>query len=131
MTILLDQGLPRSSAGLLRNAGLDAIHTGECGLARAADATILDLARAEDRIVVTVDSDFHALLATTNANGPSVVRIRIEGLRAEAAAGLLQSVLEQCRDDLTAGAVVSVEEDRIRTRRLPIGPPVRANDRER
>jgi len=60
-----------------------------------------------------------------------VVRIRIEGLRAEAAAGLLQSVLEQCRGDLTAGSVVSVEEDRIRTRSLPIGPPVRVNDRER
>ena len=42
MKLLLDQGLPRSAAGLLRNAGFDAVHTGEIGLARAEDAVILD-----------------------------------------------------------------------------------------
>ena len=42
MKLLLDQGLPRSAAALLRNAGFDTVHTGEIGLARAEDAVILD-----------------------------------------------------------------------------------------
>ena len=41
MKLLLDQGLPRSTAELLRQSGLDAVHTGECGLSVASDDEIL------------------------------------------------------------------------------------------
>ena len=123
MKVLLDQGLPRSSAELLRHAGIDAVHTGECGLARATDSTILDVARQQDRVVVTLDSDFHALLALSGADAPSAIRIRVEGLRAEAAAELIQKVLVLCRDDVAKGCLASVQEDRIRLRRLPIRAP--------
>ncbi|MGH8285469.1 MAG: DUF5615 family PIN-like protein [Steroidobacteraceae bacterium] len=35
--ILLDQGLPRSAAARLREAGWDAVHAAEVGLERATD----------------------------------------------------------------------------------------------
>ena len=35
MKLLLDQGLPRSAAALLRDTGIDAVHTGEIGYAVA------------------------------------------------------------------------------------------------
>ena len=120
MKLLLDHGTPRSAAARLRQAGLDAVHTGETGLAEADDSEIIRRAAAEGRIVVTLDADFHALLALTQANGPSVIRIRIEGLRAEEFCGLLQRVLHQCADELAAGAMVSVNDYQIRIRRLPI-----------
>jgi predicted nuclease of predicted toxin-antitoxin system len=119
MKVLLDQGLPRSAARLLRNAGIDAVHTGECGLATAADLDILACARREDRVVVTLDADFHAHLVLGNAVGPSVIRIRIEGLRGEALAELVQTVLARCTAELAKGAMVSVTEDRIRVHGLP------------
>jgi predicted nuclease of predicted toxin-antitoxin system len=75
--ILLDQGLPRFSAAILRSNGHDAIHTGEIGLSRADDAVIIERGRDEDRIVVTLDADFHALMALSGASSPSVIRIRI------------------------------------------------------
>lgn len=120
MKLLLDQGLPRSAAALLRVAGLDADHVGDRGYASAADTAILALAVAEDRVVVTLDADFHTLLALAVATEPSVIRIRIEGLRAEALASLILSVLAQARDELSAGAVVTVQEGRLRIRRLPL-----------
>jgi predicted nuclease of predicted toxin-antitoxin system len=120
MRLLLDQGLPRTAAALLRDTGRDAVHTGECGLATASDSAILDHARAEVQVVVTLDADFHALMALSGATNPSVIRIRVEGLRADALADILQNVLVQCGEDLTAGALVSVEQDRVRVRRLPI-----------
>jgi len=58
MKLLLDQGLPRSAARLLCDAGIDAEHTGECGSSMASDSSILEYARDRDRIVVTLDSDF-------------------------------------------------------------------------
>lgn len=78
--------------------------------------------REQDRIVVTLDSDFHALMVHSGSTHPSVIRIRIEGLRGKAAANLLRMVLEECVGDLAAGAVVSVEFNRIRVRRLPVDP---------
>lgn len=120
MKLLLDQGTPRSAAGLLRWAGLDAVHTGEAGLAEAEDEEIIQKAAREDCIVVTLDADFHAYLALTRAQKPSVIRIRIEGLRAEEFSSLLQHVLRQCADDLLAGAMISVTDSQIRVRRLPV-----------
>jgi predicted nuclease of predicted toxin-antitoxin system len=62
MNLLLDQGLPRSAAPLLRRQGVDAIHVGDIGMATAADAAILALGRQERRVVVMLDADFHALM---------------------------------------------------------------------
>jgi predicted nuclease of predicted toxin-antitoxin system len=120
MKLLLDQGTPRSAASILRDAGFDAIHTGEIGLAEAEDAEIIHKATLEDRIVVTLDADFHALLALSQAQKPSVIRIRVEGLRAEDFSLLVQYVLSQCEDDLEAGAMISVNQFQIRVRRLPV-----------
>ncbi len=120
MKLLLDQGTPRSAAARLRQAGLDAVHTGETGLAEAEDAEIIRRAAQEGRIIVTLDADFHTLLVLRQASQPSAIRIRIEGLRAEEFCGLLQQVLRQCANDLAAGAMISVNEFQIRVRRLPV-----------
>jgi predicted nuclease of predicted toxin-antitoxin system len=93
---------------------------GDRGLATASDSRILDLGRQEGMVVVKLDADFHALLAPSGAEGPSVIRIRIEGLRAENLARLLVNVLKVCRDDLTEGAMVSVTENGVRIRQLPV-----------
>ena len=78
----------------------------EVGLADASDAAILEYAREKGLVVVTLDADFHTLLALAGATFPSVIRIRIEGLRAEILAKLLTSVLEICERDLGQGALV-------------------------
>jgi predicted nuclease of predicted toxin-antitoxin system len=120
MKLLLDQGLPRSAAALLTQAGIDAIHAGDIGQASADDTALLQLGRESGRVVVTLDADFHTLLALSGAALPSVIRIRIEGLRGAALASLLQTVLSQCATDLDQGAAVTVQETRIRIRTLPI-----------
>lgn len=52
------------------------------GCQRAADEQILEFALGKNSVVVTLDSDFHTILAVSGAVGPSVIRGRIEGLRA-------------------------------------------------
>jgi len=59
-------------------------------------------------------------LVLSHVRKPSVIRIRIEGLHADELCGLIQSVIEQCDDDLNTGAMISVQEHRIRMRHLPI-----------
>lgn len=120
MKLLLDQGLPRSTVTYLQNYGIEAVHVGDRGLATASDSKILTFGDQEGMVVVTLDADFHTLLALSGLIGPSIIRIRIEGLRGEALARLLVSVLQVCSDDLLKGAMVSVTENGIRIRRLPV-----------
>ena len=121
MRLLLDQGLPRSTVRHVADMGVVAEHVGDLGLARAADAHILDVARERQAVVVTLDADFHTLLATSHAASPSVVRIRIESLNGEQLSSLLMQVLAVASAEIKAGAVVSVTARRIRVRMLPIG----------
>jgi predicted nuclease of predicted toxin-antitoxin system len=118
--LLLDQGLPRSSAVLLTEAGWDVIHVADIGMSRSDDGDILRRAQAEGRVCVTLDADFHALLAIGGGGGPSVIRIRKEGLDATAIAALLQGIWDGIEDTLEDGAMVTVTERSVRVRRLPV-----------
>jgi len=120
MKLLLDQGLPRSAAALLNLAGIDTLHVGDIGQADAEDLEILRWGREDGRIVVTLDADFHTLLALSGAALPSVIRIRVEGLRAGELVTLLHLVIDACRDDLEQGAMVTVQPGRVRVHRLPV-----------
>jgi predicted nuclease of predicted toxin-antitoxin system len=125
MKFLLDQGLPRSTVLLLDQLGVTAEHVGDLGMATASDAEILAAAINREAIVVSLDSDFHALLAMSGASGPSVIRIRIEGLRGQAISELLLQVYSTIEHELEAGAVASVTHGRVRVRALPIGKKTR------
>ncbi len=118
--LLLDQGLARATAAILRERGWDAVHVGELGLAHASDRSILELARRDGRMLCTLDADFHQLLALSGATSPSVIRIRIEGLRGPALARLLERVLEEVGPSLMAGMAVTITTRSVRVRRLPL-----------
>jgi predicted nuclease of predicted toxin-antitoxin system len=120
MKLLLDQGTPRRTAVLLRQSGWDAVHTGEEGLSTAEDVQILETARKQGRVVVTLDADFHTLMAISGAASPSVIRVRMEGLTSAPFTALLLNVVSQCQRELETGALVTIQENRIRLRHLPI-----------
>ncbi|MBE9059504.1 DUF5615 family PIN-like protein [cf. Phormidesmis sp. LEGE 11477] len=122
MKLLLDQGLPLSAAALLRDAGIDTTHVGEVDMAEAEDIEIIQKARDEGYVVTTLDADFHTLLALDEAISPSVIRIRIERLRARALADLLLTTINECAEELEQGSAVTIEPSRIRIRRLPLLP---------
>jgi predicted nuclease of predicted toxin-antitoxin system len=120
LQLLLDQGLPRSTVAHLAALGIFAEHVGDLGMAAATDQMILDEAQRKQARVVTLDADFHALLALSGAKEPSVIRIRIEGLKGDRLAQLLAQVTGLAAAELAAGAAVSVTLRGIRIRLLPI-----------
>ena len=118
--MLLDQGLPRTAASLLRERGWDAQHVSERGMSRAEDVAIIALAREEQRMVVTLDADFHALLAVSGATGPSVLRIRMEGQKADRVVALVERVLALASDELNQGAMITLADGKVRIKLLPV-----------
>lgn len=118
--ILLDQGLPRTAANLLRERGWDVQHVSERGMSRAEDVAIIALARQEQRMVVTLDADFHAQLAVSGAIGPSVLRVRMEGLKADQVASLVERVLALASEEINQGAMITVADGKVRIKLLPV-----------
>jgi len=120
IAFLLDQGLPRSTALALHAKGLAAEHVGDIGLAKATDEEILEEAKRRQLVAVTLDADFHAILAATKAQSPSVIRIRIEGLKGQGVADVLEKVVAAAPTELQVGAAITVTQSRIRIRLLPL-----------
>lgn len=120
MRWLLDQGLPRSAAVLLYEAGHDAVHVGDVEMSAAADEAILLFGDHEGRVVVTLDADFHMLLANSGATRPSVIRIREEGLKAPELAALVLAIHQKWAEVLSNGCAMVFARGSVRFRRLPI-----------
>ena len=119
--LVLDQGVPRDAATRLRGLGYECTHVGEIGMGKATDGEILAWSLGRNAIVVTLDADFHTILAVTGARGPSVIRLRIEGLGAQAVVELVQKVLAGFGSDLERGSLVTVKARKITCHRLPVG----------
>jgi len=122
LKLLLDQGVPRSAEDVLSDDPLNlaAVHVSGLGMSTATDAEIIQYARQNDLVIVTLDADFHALLALSSSKKPSVIRIREQGLDSAAFCRLMQAIWPRVADAAGAGALISVTETRIRIRRLPI-----------
>jgi predicted nuclease of predicted toxin-antitoxin system len=86
----------------------------------AADDEILAWS-ATGAIVVTLDADFHAILAVSGASGPSVIRLRIQGLRAPELTALIEKVVAEFQKDLQGGCLITVKAHKTTCHRLPIG----------
>ena len=94
-------------------------------MSTSSDVAILETASRDARVLVSADTDFGDLLARTNAGGPSVLLLRRQGLRrAEQVAELITLNLPVIAEDLEAGAIIVLDDDRIRVRRLPLCPDV-------
>lgn len=121
MRFLLDECVsPLVEEHLSRN-GHDVVHARDLALTSAPDPAVLEAADAGGRVLVTLDTDFGALVAHSGSRLPSIVLFRGDVTRRPAAqAALLLANLDQFADDLDKGAVVVIGDDRVRVRRLPV-----------
>jgi predicted nuclease of predicted toxin-antitoxin system len=113
-------GISPVTVAFLRQAGLDAVHLHEEQLDKLPDSEILDKARTEGRVLLTSDLDFGDLLAASGEALPTVVVFRLRSMVPENVNRHVTMLLAQHSAELEQGVVVSVAEDHIRTRRLPI-----------
>lgn len=120
MKLLLDVNISPSVAARLRSAGHDAVRATEVLDARASDASIVATALGLDAVVVTRDQDFSMLVALSGATRPSIINLRVSAVDASALAALIEAVVREVQVDLQAGAIVTVDDARMRVRTLPL-----------
>ena len=120
MRLLLDMNLSPIWVQFLRDSGVEAVHWSTIGDPTASDATVMAWARDNDTVLFTHDLDFSALLAATEAAGPSVIQLRTLDVMPDAVGADVLRVLAQHGSDLEAGAIVSVNRMTSRLRVLPL-----------
>ena len=98
----------------------EAVHWQEIGPRNADDKDLLDYAMANESVLLTHDLDFGAILAHSGASGPSVLQVREQEVDPEVIGSFVLAAIEQCRDVLVSGALVTVNLRRAKARVLPI-----------
>ena len=118
---LLDENLSPRVCPHLEQAGHDAVHVRDLGLRSAPDDVILATAHDQQRILISSDADFGALLAHSKASQPSLIFLRRQReRRAAEVAALVVANLGSVAEELQSGAIVVIDDQRIRVRVLPI-----------
>ena len=120
MRFLSDVGVSVSTAQALRERGHEVLHLSEESLHRLPDDEILALARDGGRVILTFDLDFGDLLAAGAHRLPSVILFRLRDQTPRSVHPRLFRLLSERMEDIELGALVIVEDNRYRLRRLPI-----------
>jgi predicted nuclease of predicted toxin-antitoxin system len=95
---------------------------GEIGVSKAADEEILAFSLRKKALVVTLDADFHAILAVSEAQGPSVIRVRLQGLGAPDMVEVVRKILINFEQRLKGGSLITVKAVKTTCHRLlPMG----------
>lgn len=121
MRFIVDECLSPALATALRAAGHDAVHIVDLGQRGAPDSVVMQLARVQERVLISADTDFGELLARSHDSRPSVLLFRGDEVNPAVLAETLLVNLDQIDESLQAGAIVVILDDRIRVRLLPIG----------
>jgi len=120
MKILVDMSLSPDWVRFLAAHGIEALHWSQVGNPRATDEEIMGWARDHGCIVFTHDLDFAALVATTSADGPSVLQMRTQDVLPDTAGRDILDLLRDHRGALEQGAIVTMDKVISRVRILPI-----------
>lgn len=120
MRFLIDNALSPTVAKVLSEAGHDALHVRERGMHAATDEALFDLAIVENRIIVSVDTDFTQLLSLRRTRKPSLILFRREWHVPARQSSAILANLDRLAAELEAGAIITFDRDRIRIRALPL-----------
>ena len=120
MKFLADMGISPRTVDFLRDHGYKAVHLHELAQDHLPDKAILSYALREGYVILTHDLDFTELIAVSGAQLPSIITFRLRDMRPVNVNRHVQAILDQHIETLERGAAVTVTEQRIRVRPLPI-----------
>ena len=120
MKFLADMGISLRTVDWLRQLGYDIVHLRDRGLQKLPDDEIFALALVEQRVILTIDLDFAQLLAISQQALPSVILFGLGNENYDEINQRLIEVLDNCQQVLETGAIVSVNNETFRVKKLPI-----------
>jgi predicted nuclease of predicted toxin-antitoxin system len=112
----IDENLPSECAVRLRDAGFTADTVADEHLSGAADAKLAQHARAEGRVLITLDMDFANIRSYPPASHAGMVVLRPGSQDKKTLLALLQILIPALKESTPDGRLWIIEPDRIRYR---------------
>lgn len=110
---------PRTVQELIKS-GHDVLRVNEVLSFTATDEEIVVKAIEDDRTNLTQDLDFSSIIALAGKRRPSLISLRLASSRIEYVSDLLCKVLPSLETQTKEGAIIAIEDQRIRSRPLPL-----------
>ena len=120
MRLIADVHISPRTADFLNTLGHDVIASGSVMPADAPDGEIVEIAARQGRAVLTQDLGFSAIVASSGSAIPSLISLRLSQPLVDVVNQRLEQVLPTLEDEVAAGVIASVEDERVRIRLLPI-----------
>lgn len=115
MKFLADEGVDRSVVSGLRNLNFNVLYVIE-EVRSLDDATLLDIALNEERILITRDKDFGELVYRLHKAHSGVILIRLEGHTTEERGAIVCHMIQRYADQLPKAFTV-IQKSIVRIRR--------------
>ncbi len=108
LRFLANMNISPKTVSALRQRGWDIFRVSELLPPTAPDQEILEFARREERVLVTQDLDFSALLALSGYTRPGLITLRLSVSDPETVTRRLLEVVPQVESALQQGAAVTI-----------------------
>ncbi len=118
--LLADVHISPKTVGDLQKQGYEIIRSSEVLPANAPDINILEFARTENWVVLTQDLDFSMLVVLSKYSQPSLITLRLSSAKPDIVTKRLLDVLSQIEKALQEGSAITVQDESIRIRKLPV-----------
>jgi predicted nuclease of predicted toxin-antitoxin system len=118
--LLADVHISPKTVGDLQKQGYEIMRSSEVLPANAPDINILEFARIENWVVLTQDLDFSMLVALSKYSQPSLITLRLSSAKPDIVTKRLLDVLSQIEKTLQEGSAITVQDESIRIRKLPV-----------
>jgi predicted nuclease of predicted toxin-antitoxin system len=117
---LLDENVPPAIGVFLQSMNFDVVHANESGMHGASDDQIMDLARQEERTLITFDKHFADLVLYPPGTHWGVIRIRIHPPLLSDVRQALDHFLKQYDLSTIQGTLIVLAKDGFRIRRASL-----------
>jgi predicted nuclease of predicted toxin-antitoxin system len=117
---MADMNISPQTVSVLQQEGWDIIRVPEVLPANTSDEEILNFCRQENRAILSFDLDFSMLVALSGSDRPSLITLRLSSTNPDIVTQRVLEVLPQIEEELEQGSAITVGNETVRIRKLPV-----------
>lgn len=117
MKFLLDENIPIESNASLSRLGHDVVNVNTAKLNGKSDDDIIEFARKEQRILITLDLDFSNIISYPPGSHPGIIVVRLNSLSRKKLIVTIEQFVKSISEKEITKSLVILEDDEYRMRK--------------